>query len=477
MIAGRDCELEDLRRRLDSKRPQFIRVFGRRRVGKTALLRELLSNRPGLYFNVDEAEPRVVLDALAAQLAAQIHREPRSYRDWTEFLEDARRTGAPLIVFDEFQNLLRAGQGVESRFQHVWDWTWQHEGPSLIVSGSSIGVMRRLTSRKGAPLFGRLTADLHLRPLPYAEARRLLEGLPEHERMRRFAIFGGTPHYLRFAAGGTVRQSLQAAFLSAAAPLLNEPSELLRTELRDSARYASVLHAIGHGASRLEEIESKAGLARGGASYYLGVLQNNMDLVSYEAPVLGRGRFGRYVVDDPFFSFYYRFVSDLRNLVEQHREKEMLALVERDLEAHVGRIFEQVVRETLTRAPTVAGMSTSFVRRAGGWWNRVGEEIDLVLAGEGEVWAGEVKWSDRPEGPSLIHRLREKLRNVEKLGSARVRPFVVCRGGVTREAKDLLSSLGGFSLDLADLVHLLEAPTPPSRLSGCARRLRPGTGA
>ncbi|MDE1820303.1 MAG: ATP-binding protein [Euryarchaeota archaeon] len=455
MFVGRSWELSALLRALEKGPPQFVRVLGRRRVGKTELLLHFLEGRKALLFDVDETTTPVMLGTLAAQFATQVRTDPPFLRTWDDFLDAVERSGLPLIVFDEFQHVLESGGGGEGRLRSRWDRRWRKSGPSVILCGSSIGMMRGLAEARGAPLYGRLTADLRLRPMEYRDVRAFHPDLSEAERVRRFAVFGGTPYYQAMSLKGTLEESISRALLNPESPLLNEPTLLLRSEYGDPTRYNSVLTAVGEGCHALHDIESRLGTPHGGLGSYLRSLQEDMDLISLEVPLLGRSKLGRYVISDPFFAFYYRFIPKERPLIEARKGDDVLSRIRPQLEERAGRVFERVALEALVRAPEIGGRSPRL-RAWGRWWNRTGEEIDIVLVGEDRVWAGEVKWSSAPQGTSLVYDLLRKIPLIEGRGQLTVLPFVVSRGGVTDGAAHLLEERGGFALTLEDLTGLFE---------------------
>jgi hypothetical protein len=340
-------------------------------------------------------------------------------------------------------------------------------GPSLILCGSSVGMMRRLTRRAAAPLFGRLAADLHLRPLDFAAARLLHPSVPESERIRRYAVFGGTPFYQSFSVGRTLEEALKAAFLSRAAPLVDEPLSLLRLEIGAPDRYHSVLEEIGRGTHDLGSLEASLHAPTGRLSPYIAVLRDDLDLIRTENPVCGVKRRARYVFADPFFAFYYRFIPRVRPLIERGEAGKALSAIREGLEAHVGRAFEQVAAEALVRlnGKSWRGIPVDF-EEVGRWWNRKGQEVDLVARGRAEVLAGEVKWGGGPMKPGLLWSLERKVEFFERDGGLPLRFVFVSRDGFTSAMREEAESRGALLLDLADLAHVFSQERRKGRRSG-----------
>lgn len=463
VFVDRTQELAALRRRLTDETPQMLRLYGRRRVGKTELLRKLLEHHRGLFLIMDDAERGPQLEALARQLAGPGKALP-VLRDWDDFLDAVEAVAPEVVVLDEFQRCAASDPQSVTRLQARWDHSWRKAGPSVILCGSSIGMMQRLTRGRKGPLFGRLTGDLRLKPFGYAACRLLYPDLSEEERIARYAVFGGTPFYHRFSVGRSLRDAVIQAMLEPVSPLLDEPEGLLRLELSTTTRYKSILNAIGNGSHKLQEIEAKVGVRRGGLGPYLRILREDLDLVRMETPVGGKAHAARYVFSDPFFAFYYRFVHPRRARIELGDPEAVWRDIAADLEAHVGRVFESVVQEALLKASEALGGGALDVQAIGRWWDRLGEEVDVVAMGSREVWIGEVKWSRRRVDAREVYELDRKMRLVEVRGGRSLRPFIAARGGVTPEAGALLRERGGFVVTLGDMAKAFERAESATRL-------------
>lgn len=478
MFVGRQEELRDLVAVLRRPTPQMVRVYGRRRLGKTVLLQELLKEERGLYFEVEEGERTLHLETLSEQLALQVGRAPRPYRTWDHFLDDVEGTDSRLAVFDEFQFLLTPRSGLAGRLKDRWDRKWRQTGPSVVVCGSSVGMMQRLTQGKGGPLFGRLTADAHIRPMGYAAVREFYPKLSEEDRIARYGVFGGTPFYHSLGLSGTLEEAVRRTFLQEYPPLLDEPGQVLRTELRSPARAGSILAALGAGRRSLHELETKVGVSSGGLNWYLPVLDEDLDLIRPDLPVDERHKMTRYAITDPFFEFYYRFIAPYRAAIEARQGDRVWQMIQQGLDSYLGRVFERVVREVLTLAQGRSVLGNKFEYEAlGPWWDRSGNEVDVVAVAEKEIWAGEVKWSSSPVGVGIVAELLRKIPMLEQHFHRGVRPMVIARKGCTAEAETLIRESHGLALSLKDLSDILDrrCTGPTSRgmgSRGCSGRGR-----
>ena len=450
-------ELGALRGVLRQKQPVLVRVYGRRRIGKTEMLRKLCKEEKGLYLLVDEADSPQQRESLSRQVATEAGTIAIPYPTWDAFFDHLQGLGRRFVVLDEFQRLLVSDPQAVSRLQHHWDATLKESGPSLVLCGSSVGMMQRVTAKKTAPLFGRLAADLRLRPFGYAATRLLYPDMAEEERVRRYAVFGGTPYYHRFSVERTLEEGVKEAFLAPTAPLVEEPQALLRLELQSPTRHNSILFEIGQGTHDLRGLESKVGVPGGGLGPYLETLRHELDLVRMEDPVCGTRRHARYVFTDPFFAFYYRFVFKNRPRIELGRVDAVWRSVEKLLDGYVGPHFESVARDAFLalNGSSWRGVPIDF-DEIGRWWNRQGEEIDLVAAGTDEVVAAEVKWTAEPMGLPVLRQLEEKVRLVERLGGRPVRFALVSRSGFGAGVREEADARGVLLFGLRDLAAVFD---------------------
>lgn len=457
-FVDRDAERAALREALQAKTPALVRVYGRRRLGKTELLRRVCDEADGIYLLVDDADTEQVLASLSRQLAAETDALATPFATWDDlFAKLPSATGERFVVLDEFQRLVENDPGAVTRLQDHWDRALRLSGPSLVLCGSSVGMMQRLTAGRRGPLFGRLTHDLRVRAFDYAAVRLLYPNLDEAEKARRFAVFGGTPFYHNFSVGRELDDAIRRAFLENTSPLRDEPQTLLQMELNAHTRYNSILYEIGQGTHALADLESKIGVKHGGLGPYLEVLRHDLDLIRMEQPVGGKQKNARYVLADAFFAFYYRFVFGDRARLELGRVDAVAADIRRDLDGHVGRRFEDVARQALVRAngTTLKGVALDF-DEIGPWWNRRGEELDIVALGRDEVLAGEVRWSAAPQGPDLVREAVRKGALVERRDARAVRPVVVARGGLTPAGQAEAEAVHALVLDLADLTEVFD---------------------
>lgn len=464
-FVNRFDELRSLRNALDRDGSELIRVYGRRRLGKTELLTHLCEERDGIYLLVDDAETPRILESLSLQLRRARAREP-PLTNWDDLWETVGTVAPRLVVLDEFQRLFERSPEAVTRLQDRWDRELKRNRAKLVLCGSSVGMMQRIAQGRSGPLFGRLTLDLRMRAFGYAGVRLLYPDLSEEERVARYAIFGGTPHYHQFSQDQGLDDALAQSFLQDGAPLQEEPQNLLQYELRKSRRYNSILYELGNGTHELGEIASKAQLTATSLGPYLAYLMKEFDLVRLHDPILGKKRRGRYVLNDPFFWFYYRFVYPNLSRLELKQTEAVLTTIHDGLREHVSKAFEEVARETLKilNGRSHGGVDIHF-DDIGAWWNRVGEELDIVAPSRERIVAGEVKWTKEAPDLGLLADIDRKAGLIEGRRARPVIPVVVSRTPATPGLQEAIRERGGLALSLVDVGRIFDEyygrPAPP----------------
>ncbi|MBM3238178.1 ATP-binding protein [Candidatus Poribacteria bacterium] len=315
---------------------QFTSIIGRRRVGKTELVRQHLKNVDhGLYFFVEKRPSQALLIEFSERLKQVIPHAP-IFSDWKDFFvflfaestsppvplsKNWRGRSGPIVaVFDEFQNFLSVEPAVYSILQGVWDEWHKRCKIHLIVIGSVVGLMKKVFQDTKEPLYGRLTQEMNLAPLPIESVFQICSELgftSTEDILTLYGIFGGMPRYYEIIesvglGGKSVKEILQKALFSSFAPFRNEVREIILSEFGgNSYTYIAILEAIATGKTRLSEIAGPAGIPATSLSKYMRELSEIFDLVEREVPVTEKSwksKKGRYKICDPFLAFWMRFV-------------------------------------------------------------------------------------------------------------------------------------------------------------------------
>lgn len=468
MFINRQQELTALEERWRSGRGELVVVYGRRRVGKTALLQHFGRDKRQAFF-------------LASQL-----REPDNLRQFTEVLrgvfDDPFLTALPafpdweaaliylaqraateplLVVLDEFPYLCGDNPALPSLVQRFWDLHGQRGHLFLVLCGSQISFMERELLAERSPLFGRRTAQLHLKPLSYREAAAFFPIGGPREKLLACGILGGIPAYLaRFDPISSVRDNLLRECLSPTGALYDEVDFLLRMELQDPKTYASILQAIAGGCTKLNEIGQRVRLETPKVTKYLGVLRE-LGLVRREVPVTERApersRHGRYGIQDPFVRFWFRFVLPYRSLLEAgHGATVYDRSIAPQLNTYMGGVFEDICREYVRRYwPERLGRAPAVVGRHWG----AGGDIDVVTENlDGSHFLGECKWWEGPVGENILEELLQRARTLSLQFQQGVEYLLFAVGSFTPELEKRAAGEG--KVHLISVSNLLGTGSP-----------------
>jgi len=412
---NRKAEMSLLEKRFKGNKAEFIVVYGRRRVGKTALLLEFLRRSGGIYLLARETSEAENLRRFSQRLAEHFNDDflrKNPLQSWDAFFEYLhQKSGERLaVVIDEFPYLVKANPALPSILQEYWDLKLSESGIFLVICGSSVSMMERLLGYK-SPIYGRRTAQLRVSPLGFFEARGFLPRYSLEDFVRAYGILGGTPAYLlEFDDSKNIEENLKNYFRPDSF-LYGDARFVLMEELEEPRNYFAIMEAIANGRTTLGEIMNGTGLERGTVAKYLSVLMD-LGFVRREVPVTasGKSRKGRYYINDPYFAFWFRYVHPNVDLIETGQGDVLAQMVMEDLNEYLGFVFEEIARQFLIELNKAGRLPFRFTR-IGRWWR--GEEIDLVALNERERKAlfVEVKWKNLSE-----REARGILRDLERKG-------------------------------------------------------------
>ncbi|WP_262177554.1 ATP-binding protein [Haloarcula laminariae] len=434
-------ELDALDTAFESPGHDFHVVYGRRRVGKTELLKEFCDDRPHIYFlAAQEAEDRQ-REKFVEKVADYFDDRVPRIDGWDEaldYLGDKLATERLVVVIDEFPYLVDENDSLPSYLQSFVDEQLQDTDSMLVLCGSSVSTMESEVLGHESPLYGRRTRQIDVQPFSFQQARDVI-AYDIEDAIRSFAVTGGTPMYLTlFDYDRSLDENIRTQILSPTAVLYNEPEFLLRTELRKPARYMSILEAVATGHTTPNEIAGTTGIDSGPLSKYLQTLRR-LRLIDRDVPVTAsakQSKRSRYRVADEFLRFWFRFVEPNRSSIEEAPEIVYDGTIEPNLPDHVATTFEDICLEGVWEA--IRRSELGPYAEVGRWW--YGEdEIDIVgLAPDDDrILLAECKWTTEPVGHSLVSSLRDKADRVRW-------------GSPTRDEEFALFSRSGFVEGLAD---------------------------
>lgn len=408
----RTKELEALRKieQLSATSAQMTVMTGRRRIGKTTLIKTAFTKIPFVYFFVGKKSETLLCSELA-----EIIRETLG-EDLGDFSSFPRLLGAILsiakrrnftLVFDEFQNIAYTRPSIFSDIQDVWDSNKGESHINLVICGSLYSKMKQIFEDKEEPLYGRATARFKIRPFDIATLKTILAdhnpGYTAEDLLCLYMVTGGVAKYVEqlMTRGAVTKDGIIRDVFSLGSYFLGEGQEMLRDEFgKDYGNYFSILSALSSGETSRGDVKSYTGLEAGG---YLDRLEKDYDIVSRRRPYLAgeNTKNVEYVIADNFLNFWFRFIYRYRSAVEVGNLEWLQQKVLADYESYSGPILERFFRQVYAETG-LYNTVTNYWRKKDGK-----DEIDLIAVNDTEksIVIGEIKRN--PEKIDL-HVLEEK---------------------------------------------------------------------
>ncbi|MEW5897529.1 MAG: ATP-binding protein [Nanoarchaeota archaeon] len=430
----REAELKEFQT-LSSYRPSFLVVTGKRRIGKTELaLQHLKETKRGFYFFVDDKKSEnILIKEFMEELKLFIPeylKEVKSFDDFLLLLFDLSKKEPATFVFDEFQRFLKINPSIINQFQKNWDIKAKKSKAFLIITGSSVGMIKKIFVEEGAPLFKRADNILYLEPFTFAEIKEILKGLgirTFEEQLKLYFLFGGIIYYYKLMEKYKVRsfeEAVRKLIVREFAPLRDEVKDtLIESFGREHRTYYEILNAIGMGKNTKKEMSGWVKVEETSLSPYLIDLKELVKAISYRLPVTedpNRSKKGRYIISDNFFLFWFRFIFRNRNYYEQKKFAFIEELINKQKNDFFGKRYEVFCQEVLEKLNYNKKLPF-FFETAGTWWGHRREEnerkeieIDLVaLNGKTkQIMFGECKWQEKVDAHSVLSQLRKKAQHV-----------------------------------------------------------------
>ncbi len=426
-FVDREEELAFLEEKYRSEGFELIIIYGRRRVGKTELIKKFIHDKPSIYCLSSLEDKEKQLEGIGNDISNYFGGIKPYIREWEDLFQyfTEKAPEGTILVIDEFPYLMEENNSIPSYFQKFVDEYLKNKNLMVILCGSSIGMMEDLKSYKN-PLYGRRTGQIDLKQFKFKDARKMLPKTNFQEEIRYYSVFGGIPFYLQKITESTLRDNIKEKICRNVEILHEEPYILLRQEFRKPNRYFSIMESVSSGHTTPKAISDSTKIPLQSVPKYLGELER-VRLISHIFPVTDRekkSRRGIYEISDNFFDFWFRFLSPHLSDVEKGYDEFVDDHVMPGLDRYVGRKFENVCIEFLREISKLEG-KIRFTK-IGKWWYKE-EEIDVVALNERDkhIYFGECKWSNNKVGTSLLQDLKEKAKNVRWLSDDRTEEYIL----------------------------------------------------
>ena len=449
MFIGRKEELRKLEKLWHSERFQHPVIYGRRRVGKTALIREFIKGKESIFFTGIESSEQQNLENLSRAILATAQQDVtpvfQTFQEAFAYVFRLSIKKRLVFVIDEYPYLAKAYPAVSSILQKLIDEYKNNSMLFLILCGSSMSFMEEQVLGYQSPLYGRRTAQMKILPFDFFEASEYFQDFSPLDMAAVYGIVGGTPQYLlQMNNSLSLEENLKESLLEPSSYLFEEPSNLLKQEIREASTYNAIISAIASGASRLSEIASKTNLETSACSLHLNKLIA-LGLIRREGPFGEKTtRKTIYAVEDPLFRFWYRFIPKHISLLQNGMIDLVCARIMEQFSQYMGPVFEEICKQWLWRQNKLALLPFTFLSQ-GRWWGsdprkKNESEIDIVASdGERSLLFCECKWTNDSVDASVLETLVER----SHLLTATNRHYIVfSKSGFTDGCRKFAKSIG-----------------------------------
>lgn len=354
-----------------------------------------------------------------------------------------------ILVIDEYPYVARSSKSLASTLQFLIDKYKDTSKLMLILCGSSMSYMEDNVLAYKAPLYGRRTAQIKLSPFDFEETCRCFKNFSDEEKALIYGIVGGTPQYLlQIDDKLSIEDNIKNTFLNPISFLYEEPTNLLKQEVREPAIYTAIITAIASGASRMSEISGKIGEDTNVCSTYIKNL-TALGIVQKETPYgENASRKSVYSIEDNMFRFWYRFVSENNSIIARGASELAYKRIEPYLSAYMGKVFEEICRQYLWKLLIVGKCPVEFTS-LGRWWGndpieKSQAEIDIM--GEQDKNTAlfcECKWTNEKVGLGILETLIKRSRLFPYMN---VHFYLFSKSGFTKGCEDRAKEMGNVTL-------------------------------
>lgn len=445
-------ESERLTKALVGDRTSFVVVYGRRRLGKSTLLKRVLTAKD-VYYLADQTEAIHQREVLAKMISHVISGFDKVvYPDWDSLFDalNQRIDRKITLCIDEFPYLVSSCPELPSILQKKLDS--KELKYNLIVCGSSQQLMYGLVLDSTSPLYGRAGVILKIAPikLPYIQDALKLSAI---EAVEEYAIWGGVPRYWELREEDkTLVDSVKSNLLSVNGTLYEEPMKLFKDDINDIVKTSTIMSYVGLGANKLSEIASRCGEVSTNLSrplsklVMLGYLEKELPFGEDEK----NSKKSLYKIRDPFMSFYFRFIVPNRSFIELGRIKPILSIYENQFSAFVAQYWEKLCRESVS-GNDIDGITYGVARRWWGYASRTEKmEVDVIAESLDRryLFVGECKWTMEKNSDRLMSELKAKAERLPFAKNHIIVAKLFLKYRPLGECKDVLLP--------ADVIHLMK---------------------
>lgn len=454
MFIGREKELKALDNLYSSDKFEFAVIYGRRRVGKTALINQFIGDKKSIYFMGVESNAKQNLENFSKSIIEYTSgivadTSFQSFQAALEYVFKLSESERLILVIDEYPYVARSSKSLASTLQMLIDKYKDTSKMMLILCGSSMSYMEDNVLAYKAPLYGRRTAQMKILPFDFEESCRYLKNLSGEDKALIYGIVGGTPQYLiQMNDRLSVEENIKNTYLNPISFLFEEPTNLLKQEVREPAIYTAIITAIATGASRMSEISTKVGEDTNVCTSYIKNLIN-LGIVQKENPYGEKNsRKSIYSIEDNMFRFWYRFVLDNNSVIARGATDLVYKRIEPHLSDYMGKVFEEICKQYLWKL-LLSGKCPVEFNSLGRWWGNdpvEKKQTEIDIMGEQDKNTAlfcECKWTNEKVDLGILETL---IKRSKLFAYTDVHYYLFSKSGFTKGCIDKAKEMGKVSL-------------------------------
>lgn len=428
---GREKEILDLEKEY-ARDGGFVVIYGRRRIGKTTLIKQFIKSKTAFYFLATkevESQSMKRFAGVIARTTGNSVMQKAAFSDWLDLFQavaDYKPNEKKVLVIDEFPYLVKVNDSFPSILQNAWDEILKDSNVMLILCGSLISMMKKHALSYESPLYGRRTAQMRIAPLPFTTVYEN-QKLSFEEAAEQYSITGGVPKYMEFFSDGQpLYEQIKENVLSKNGFLYEEPNFLLTDEVQVPTNYFSIIKVIADGNHKLGTIAGILGLETSALTPYLKTL-SELGFIEKQVPVTERNaektRKGLYFISDNFLRFWFRYVYPYKGELELDNTQISLDELDNDFkEKFVAFAYEDICKEIFARLCSDKAIDFTPSKIGSYWLNdKSGNtQIDVMAVDtvNKRLFAGECKYHNQPIDADVYFELVKKVDNSSEIKSA-----------------------------------------------------------
>ena len=454
MFIGRDRELATLNKLYKSNKFEFTVIYGRRRVGKTALINQFIEGKNAIYFMGVESNAKQNLENFSKSIieyntGIETETSFLSFQAALEYVFKLSEKERLILAIDEYPYVARSSKSLASTLQLMIDKYKDSSKLMLILCGSSMSYMEDHVLAYKAPLYGRRTAQMKILPFDFEETFHYFNNFSDEDKALIYGIVGGTPQYLlQMNDELSVEDNIKNTYLNPISALFEEPETLLKQEVREPALYNAIITAVATGASRMSEISSKVGEDTNICSAYVKNLVS-LGIIQKETPYGEKtSRKSVYSIEDNMFRFWYRFIPENNSIIARGAADLAYKRIEPFMSDYMGKVFEDICKKYLWKLLLTGKCPVEF-SSLGRWWGndpveKSQAEIDIIAEQDkNAALFGECKWTNEKVDLGVLETL---VKRSELFSYKKMHYYLFAKSGFTKGCIDKANEMGNVTL-------------------------------